>query len=365
MRNTPLKQHDLPTEARTVHPSHEPVKDDDTSVALSPDTPPLILFDDHPTQEPGPQMDVPSHTHPRHPMNPVPPSIPESGHHSPRRHDIPSEDQPNEALTQFKILNNVLRNRFNLTNLEIDPSISTDTFRLILSRTPSLRSINVKLKSISSSGPKSGYPMLDHPSLEELTINTTVHPGQLLTSLCLPRLSQFSLNAHKGTFAREEEIGLYKLLRTSQCFLSSLSLVDVYPRQSELIHCLLHRTCQTLQILKVCSTISPLVATTFRRRCIMNPTIKVLGDTTTTGEPLICPRLLLLELSHCDASNDLFAEMVKTRVGAGPLSLGYAFRSPSPQFDAAIREKLAAIRTPYPFRFRSMFTHVITKDISI
>ncbi|KAG6824231.1 hypothetical protein H0H93_002333 [Arthromyces matolae] len=205
--------------------------------------------------------------------------------------------------------------------------------------------------------------MLKSSSLESLSIKTMIHPGNLLSNLTLPNLVNLSLNALHGTFSRETKIGLFKLLKTSKCSLITLSLIDVYPRESELVNCLRHNACATLQNLIIRSTISPLTKPTFRRRCITDGTINTLAATSSKhAGPAFCPKLKYLELSHCDTTEEVFVNMVKTRVGPGSFHLDYAFRSQGPDSEAVAR-KLAVFSTTHPLTFRSMLMQVITTDM--
>ncbi|KAG6815124.1 hypothetical protein H0H93_010878 [Arthromyces matolae] len=276
-----------------------------------------------------------------------------------QRQNIPQSLEP---LSSEAIRASILRHSptLNLTGLQIEPSVTVDTIRLILRQTSVLESLGVKLIS-DSSPPMGNLDMVTSSSLESFTIKTTIHPGQLLSNLILPKLAQFTLNARHADFSRENDVGLFKLLTNSNCSLVNLSLLDVYPRQSELINCLRHNACETLRSLTVRSTLSPLTKTSFRRRCLDDATLVLLALRTKSG-PGICPHLEHLELSHCDPTSDeVFVRMAKTRVGPGPFRLEYSFLSQG-QISDAVARRLAVLATTHPLIFRSTFAQVITAD---
>ncbi|KAG6844159.1 hypothetical protein H0H87_009367 [Tephrocybe sp. NHM501043] len=280
---------------------------------------------------------------------------------SPRKMNI----RPKRGVPSLsdRIIRNVSKNTMILTHLEIEPSIGIDTCRLLISRAHVLRNLTVNLGSGMLCDERFYNRSMPTSPLETLTINTTVHPRSLLTTLQLPRLVNLHLGAQRGTFSREDDLGVYELMETSHCHLISLSLLDMYPRESEIVSCLSHDACKRLKMFSVRSSLFPRAPCIDARRYITSTTVGALAKKA-GKRPALCPELHRLEITDCDVSAAEFVAMAKTRVGPGMFHLEYSFLNPGPDATEAVNQ-LNALAMSHPLVFRSTQIQLISEDVDI
>ncbi|KAG6908103.1 hypothetical protein DXG01_006140 [Tephrocybe rancida] len=223
------------------------------------------------------------------------------------------------------VMINFKQNKTTLTCIELESPVNIGMCRYIIAEATSLRHFKVKL----GPGLPSGNLLTCSSPIELLTINTSVHPGPLLTTIRLPNLIDFKLLGPHGQFSREEDLGLCQLVRNSGCELDSLVLKDVYPKESEIISCLSLTKCETLRTFVVQSSISSSLPPQFRQHAITGETINALAAMDAQRHQL-CPELETLVLSDCIVSPSEFVSMVEGRAKSGRFDLHYGFRSQGP-----------------------------------
>ncbi|KAG6901484.1 hypothetical protein C0995_011247 [Termitomyces sp. Mi166 len=272
-----------------------------------------------------------------------------------RKDESPSKKPASEPKPSGLVLNGL---SVDFATTEVEPQISISTCHELISCASALRILVVNLGPSSSSSNDDlelSRNLVLNSSLESLSIQTSINPKPLLTTLRLPSLRHFRLNVLDGEFARHGYLGIYKLLKHSECSLTTLQLIDVYPRYGELDRCLRQQACHTLQQLIVRSMLPPQVITPYYRRFITATALKAFAQKTNTGL-VLCPRLTHLELSHLDylcesSSEDLLVEMVKARIGNGqPFHLEYTLRERGSHADS-VAKKLGVLAITHPLTF--------------
>ncbi|KAG5644489.1 hypothetical protein DXG03_008316 [Asterophora parasitica] len=216
------------------------------------------------------------------------------------------------------------------TELTVKNSISAEVFLKIVSECNLLQRLSVTIHHRDSNRPTltQGRTIRSN-ALEILSITTSVEPRPLLDALNLPNLSHFHLgwdSCHGQSSPRHSQSGLYRLLKESSCSLKSLSLLNIFSAESELLDCLKDAHLRAdLEELAVLGDDSYSIPSRSTGRLVTGKTLRMLASSRAY------PNLKTLDLSNIVADDGQLSSMVRSRAPTleKPLHLVFSFQGNS------------------------------------
>ncbi|KAG6849885.1 hypothetical protein H0H93_004103, partial [Arthromyces matolae] len=195
-------------------------------------------------------------------------------------------------------------------NLKLNIHINGGDFFNLLTFCPLLEKLDMTLFS------NDGIPAsVVSDSLTDLSVTTSVDTKPLLEVIRAPNLKSLHLEWDRANnldrMPNDPDIGLLGLLQSSRCSLRTLSLLDMFPDEVQLIDCLKHQCLSRLQSLIVRNPNYLTSQVDFRGRVIDESTLSALSQSNGTGP--LCPDLVRLELTPCFAPDGKLASMMEAR----------------------------------------------------
>ncbi|KAG5332035.1 hypothetical protein C0989_007408 [Termitomyces sp. Mn162] len=164
-------------------------------------------------------------------------------------------------------------------------------------------------------------------NLFNLSIVTSVESKLLLDRFTAPNLRTFHLEwnceGSGNPIPRSADIGIDLFLGGSECrLLNTLSLVNLFPDEVQLVNCLKLDVSAKLQTLIIRNSSFSGFLSSSRGRVVSETTLRALSQF--NGNTLLCPRLSRLEITSCCAPDGELISMLRAR-GNQAFSLHYSF----------------------------------------
>ncbi|KAG6859353.1 hypothetical protein C0995_009436 [Termitomyces sp. Mi166 len=233
-----------------------------------------------------------------------------------------------------------------ITNLKIETPISIGKFLKLIQYCTRLAKISVIINEDDSSQIINSTSIVAG-NLIELAITTTVQLKPLLSAFKASRLKIFHLEwdtrNSQDSIPNDPDIGIHTFLKISKCYLNTLSLVNLFPDEAQLIDCLKLQRCTNLQTLILRNNSASAFLSSSSGRTITEATLKLLSPFDGNGPQ--CPRLSRLEITSCCAPDGQLSSMVDARTvkKEQTFHLHYSFGEDGPSLHPIDRSTLAKL----------------------
>ncbi|KAG5335892.1 hypothetical protein C0989_012618 [Termitomyces sp. Mn162] len=198
-------------------------------------------------------------------------------------------------------------------NLKIENPISMQRLLSILLFCSDLEMLSVMINEDDVTHAVDFSSRVAAENLISLSIVTSVESKLILDKFTAPNLWTFHLEWNsqesRNLIPISADIGIDLFVKKSECYLNTLSLVNLFPDEVQLVQCLKLKMSQNLQTLVVRNS----GFTGFRSsgRVITEMTLKTLSQF--NGNAPLCPSLSKLEITPCCAPDGQLISMVKVR----------------------------------------------------
>ncbi|KNZ71676.1 hypothetical protein J132_07587 [Termitomyces sp. J132] len=202
-----------------------------------------------------------------------------------------------------------------LKNLKIENPISVRKLLSILTYCSHLEMLSVMINEDDITHAVDFSGQVAAGNLISLSIVTSVESKLLLDRFMARNLRIFHLEwnsqGSRIPIPNSADIGIDLFVKQSGCRLNTLSLVNLYPDEVQLVNCLKLDASAYLQTLVIRNSSFSGILSSSSGRVVTDMTLQTLSQSN-GGAPL-CPRLSRLEITSCHASDGILVSMVRAR----------------------------------------------------
>ncbi|KAG5351852.1 hypothetical protein C0989_004742 [Termitomyces sp. Mn162] len=200
-------------------------------------------------------------------------------------------------------------------NLKLENPISIRRFLSILQYCSHLEVLSIMINRDDVTHACGFSARLAAENLIDLSIVTTVESKLLLDTFMAPNLKilylEWKSQENRDAIPNNADIGIDLFLMESKCYLNTLSLVNLFPDEVQLVSCLKLDVSAKLQALAICNSSFLTILSRCSGRVVTEMTLQTLSQM--NGDVPLCPWLSRLEITSCCALDGALISMVQAR----------------------------------------------------